>query len=283
MYAVCMRAISLQFSGFAGRYANLSQCFGLLNEAWYRAGGRAHFLRPRARHCPAGPKLPARSARDGDRLKAGDDRAARVRALYPVRAWLRDGSEIVIRPIGPEDAASEQAFTQALSAESRYFRFMSTLRELPADMLHRFTHPDFDREVALIALAGAPTQRRQIGVARCIAKDAQLDAEFAVVVADDPVERHFGGDRALFDSFRAGCVERFAVDIAAGDAAVAAEDAAALRRVAHGLKAVLELIGHPHLAATARALEDAPAGEAGAAAWARLAQGLVGLGAQRGA
>ena len=38
MYAVCMRAISLQFSGFAGRYANLSQCFGLLNEAWYRAG-----------------------------------------------------------------------------------------------------------------------------------------------------------------------------------------------------------------------------------------------------
>jgi len=89
-------------------------------------------------------------------LKAGDDRAARVRALYPVRAWLRDGSEIVIRPIGPEDAASEQAFTQALSAESRYFRFMSTLRELPADMLHRFTHPDFDREVALIALAARP-------------------------------------------------------------------------------------------------------------------------------
>ena len=202
MYAVCMRAISLQFSGFAGRYANLSQCFGLLNEAWYRAGGRAHFLRPRARHCPAGPKLPARSARDGDRLKAGDDRAARVRALYPVRAWLRDGSEIVIRPIGPEDAASEQAFTQALSAESRYFRFMSTLRELQADMLHRFTHPDFDREVALIALAGAPTQRRQIGVARCIAKDAQLDAEFAVVVADD-WQRRGVGKRLLCELMRA--------------------------------------------------------------------------------
>ncbi|MGZ3032103.1 hypothetical protein AAER12_14430, partial [Pseudomonas aeruginosa] len=45
-------------------------------------------------------------------------------------------------------------------------------------------------------------------------------------------------------------------------AAVAASDVARLRRVAHGLKAVLELIGQPALAAQARALEDS------AAAWA---------------
>src|SRR4051812_4384863 len=165
-------------------------------------GGRAHFLRPRARHCRGGPKLPAPGARDGDRLNACDGRTVRVRSLYPVRAWLRDGSEIVIRLIGPEDAASEQAFMQALSAESRYFRFLSTLRELPADMLHRFTHPDFDREVALIALAGPPTQRRQIGVARCIAKGARLDAEFAVVVADD-WPSHGVGKRLLCELMRA--------------------------------------------------------------------------------
>jgi len=144
-----------------------------------------------------------------------------------------------------------------------------------------------DRQAALAGRGVARTLRKPVPLADLLGTIAELlgaaAAPPAVVVADDPVERHFGGDRALFDSFRAGCVERFAVDIAAGDAAVAAEDAAALRRVAHGLKAVLELIGHPHLAATARALEDAPAGEAGAAAWARLAQGLVGLGAQRGA
>ena len=122
--------------------------------------------------------------------------------MYPVRATLRDGSKIVIRLIGPEDAASEQAFVQALSTQSRYFRFMSTLRELPTEILHRFTHPDLDREVALIALAGVPGQRRQIGVARCIAQVGALDAEFAVVVADD-WQRRGVGKRLLCELMRA--------------------------------------------------------------------------------
>jgi len=72
----------------------------------------------------------------------------RMGALYPVQARLRDGTAITIRPIGPPDTLREQAFMQALSPQSRYFRFMSTLRELPPDMLYRFTHPDVDREVA---------------------------------------------------------------------------------------------------------------------------------------
>jgi len=111
-------------------------------------------------------------------------RATLVRALYPVRAWLRDGTGITIRPIGPEDAQREQAFVQALSQESRYFRFMSTLKELSAQTLYRFTHPDFEHEVALVALietAGA--EPVQIGVARCVVQDDR-EAEFAVVVAD---------------------------------------------------------------------------------------------------
>jgi hypothetical protein len=72
--------------------------------------------------------------------------------LYPVRARLREGTAITIRPIRPDDTLREQAFMQALSPQSRYFRFMSTPRELPPDMLYRFTHPDVDREVALVAL-----------------------------------------------------------------------------------------------------------------------------------
>ena len=96
----------------------------------------------------------------------------------------------------------------------------------------------------------------------------------------DPVALHFGGDRMLYETFRAGCIERFADDIAAGNAAVAGGDTAALRRVAHGLKAVLELIGHPDLAAQACALEQATTtgrGQASPGDWAALAQGLAGL------
>ena len=80
-----------------------------------------------------------------------------------------------------------------------------------------------------------------------------------VAAGTDPVRQHFGGDSALFESFRAGCLDRFADDLAQGNAAVARGDAAALRRVAHGLKAVLELLGQPALAGQARALEDAAA------------------------
>jgi acetyltransferase len=109
---------------------------------------------------------------------------SRATALYPVRARLRDGSDIVIRPIGPEDAEREQAFVRALSPESRYFRFMVTLRELPPDMLYRFTHPDFERELALVAVAGEGAASRLIGVARCVADPDRTGAEFALAVAD---------------------------------------------------------------------------------------------------
>jgi DNA-binding response OmpR family regulator len=101
----------------------------------------------------------------------------------------------------------------------------------------------------------------------------------------DPVQAHFGGDRALFESFRRGCLERFADDLAQGQAAVEAGDAQALRRVAHGLKAVLMLIGEPALSAQARLLEDAAAATLPGAAlppgWEPLAFGLQGLRAAR--
>ncbi|MEO6277292.1 response regulator [Roseateles sp.] len=158
-----------------------------------------------------------------------------------------------------------------------------------------------DRHLALAARGVARTLRKPVPLAELLGTIGELlrggEAAPVSAVVDaavvDPVQQHFGGDRALFDSFRAGCIERFADDLAQGDAALATGDAAALRRVAHGLKAVLELIGHPGLAAEARALEDVAgtggtagaAGEAGAAAqaagWAALARGLIDLGARR--
>jgi acetyltransferase len=125
-----------------------------------------------------------------------------VRALYPVRARLRDETDIVIRPIGPEDAEREQDFVRALSPESRYFRFMTTLRELPPDMLYRFTHPDFQRELALAAVAADGASAKFIGVARCVADSERTSAEFAVVVADEWQNRGVG-TRLLCELMRA--------------------------------------------------------------------------------
>ena len=113
-------------------------------------------------------------------------------AIYPYPAHfvrsvtLDDGRVIRVRPIRPEDADIEQRFVRGLSEETRYFRFMRMLSELTPEMLVRFTQIDYDREMALIALA-QDTQGREVevGVTRySLAPDGEC-AEFALVVADE--------------------------------------------------------------------------------------------------
>ena len=110
--------------------------------------------------------------------------AQRTLPPYPIEAKLRSGIRVIIRPIEPEDAEREQAFVRGLSPESRYFRFMNTLRELSPQMLERFTHPDATREIALVALTGEGSSAQQIGVARCALMPGSNASEFALVVAD---------------------------------------------------------------------------------------------------
>ena len=109
---------------------------------------------------------------------------------YPwelVAEWqLADGSDIVVRPIRPEDANLEQAFVEGLSPESRYFRFMQSLEKLSPIMLARFTQIDYDREMALIAVVKEHTpQARFVGVARYVGNPDRHSCEFALTVGDD--------------------------------------------------------------------------------------------------
>jgi acetyltransferase len=107
---------------------------------------------------------------------------------YPSRLrWhysLRDGVPLTIRPIRPEDARLEKPFVEALSERSRYLRFMYTLETLTPEMLSRFTQIDYDREMALIALAETDEGPEQVGVARYVTDADGRSCEFAVVVAD---------------------------------------------------------------------------------------------------
>lgn len=88
---------------------------------------------------------------------------------YPtqlIQDWEQpDGRVVTIRPIRPEDAGMEQEFVKNMSDESKYYRFMDTLRELTQSMLIRFTQVDYDREMALIAtLPDEYGKEMQIGV-----------------------------------------------------------------------------------------------------------------------
>lgn len=57
------------------------------------------------------------------------------------------------------------------------------------------------------------------------------------------IDRHFEGDRALYDDFATACLAQFALDAHAGEAACATADFPVLRRISHDLKTVLGLLG----------------------------------------
>ncbi|MCB2033427.1 MAG: GNAT family N-acetyltransferase, partial [Ottowia sp.] len=114
---------------------------------------------------------------------------ARYEQLWP----LKGGGEYTVRPIHPDDAQALQAFMKGLSAESRYFRFVSSMAELPPAMLARFTLIDYDREMALCAVVEEETvdadgtkhvRERIIGVSRYITNPDQTSCEFSLVVDD---------------------------------------------------------------------------------------------------
>jgi len=97
---------------------------------------------------------------------------------------LNDGTDIIIRPIRPEDAEIEQQFIRSLSSESRYFRFMSSMHELSQEMLVRFTQIDYHSEMALIAVLPKADTEEEIGVCRYVTNPDQESCEFAIVISD---------------------------------------------------------------------------------------------------
>jgi len=107
---------------------------------------------------------------------------------YPIHLisdeQLNDGTDIVIRPIRPEDAEIEQAFIRGLSAESKYFRFMNSIHELSLEMLVRFTQIDYHNEMALVAINPGVNGEEEIGVARYLTNPDKKTCEFAIVVSD---------------------------------------------------------------------------------------------------
>lgn len=97
---------------------------------------------------------------------------------------LADGTNIVMRPIRPEDAEIEDTFVSNLSPESKYFRFMRALQKLNTEMLVRFTQIDYDREMAFIATTETGGKEEEIAVGRYVTNPDGRSCEFALVVGD---------------------------------------------------------------------------------------------------
>ncbi len=107
---------------------------------------------------------------------------------YPTKyitPWrLKDGSEVILRPIRPEDETRESEFIRGLSEETSRFRFFKIIKDLSHESLVRFCNIDYDREMAFVAEIQEDGRKAQIGVARLVLEPTEKKGEFAVVVAD---------------------------------------------------------------------------------------------------
>lgn len=110
--------------------------------------------------------------------------ASVLAALFPCTHRLADGSTVTLRPLRAADAALEAAFVAHLSNESRYKRFMVTLRELPREKLRQLTDVDGVGHVALVATVRRDAGELALGVARYVVDAGGGGCEFAIAVDD---------------------------------------------------------------------------------------------------
>jgi GNAT superfamily N-acetyltransferase len=103
---------------------------------------------------------------------------------------LRDGSDVLIRPVRPEDKPLFVAGWSRLSGESVYRRFLQPRRALSVDELAFFTEIDHVDHEAVGAIADG----EGVGVARYVrSAERPHAAEAAVTVVDEWQGRGLGG------------------------------------------------------------------------------------------
>jgi acetyltransferase len=112
---------------------------------------------------------------------------------YPaqyVSSWvMKNGTEVTLRPIRPEDEPLMVKFHETLSDRSvylRYFYSISLSSRVAHDRLVRICFVDYDREMAIVAdWRDANTDEHWIlGVGRLIKSHAKNEGEVAVLISD---------------------------------------------------------------------------------------------------
>jgi acetyltransferase len=107
---------------------------------------------------------------------------------YPTKyitPWqLRDGTEVLLRPIRPEDEPAEHEMLSSLSEETLRTRFFSFIKDMSHERLILFCNIDYDRHMAIVAEVQENGKSRMIGVARLIMDQDLTSGEVAVLVQD---------------------------------------------------------------------------------------------------
>ena len=110
---------------------------------------------------------------------------------YMTTRRLKDGTEIILRPIKAEDEGRFNELIKSLSVESMRFRFFEMIKEMSHETLTNYCNLDYDRQIAIVAEL-QEGRRQIIGAGRVIAESDMKSGEFAVLVSDQWQRKRLG-------------------------------------------------------------------------------------------
>jgi acetyltransferase len=103
---------------------------------------------------------------------------------YETLWTLKNGQEVLLRPIKPEDEPLWLEWFQSLSEESIRYRFFQMLKDTPHEVRLRYCNIDYDREIALVAEVEENGKRRMLGISRVSIETDGKHGEMAFIVSD---------------------------------------------------------------------------------------------------
>lgn len=133
--------------------------------------------------------LDARIAIDKERvLRKFEPHEHMVISPYPKKyeiLWkLRNGQQVFLRPIKPEDEPMWLEMFQDFSEEAIRYRFFQLVKDTPHEVRVRYCNIDYDREIAIVAETTTEGKRKLLGVTRLSIEPDGKSGELAFIVGD---------------------------------------------------------------------------------------------------
>lgn len=106
---------------------------------------------------------------------------------------LKEGTDVLLRPIKPEDEPLWMDLLASCSKESIYSRFRYFFQWQSHEVATRYCYIDYDREIAIVAEVNEKGKKKLIGVGRLIAEPDKESVEYAILISDKYQNKDLGG------------------------------------------------------------------------------------------
>ncbi len=112
---------------------------------------------------------------------------------YIKNVKLKDGTEVLLRPIKPEDEPLWMDLLASCSKESIYSRFRYFFQWQSHEVAIKYCYIDYDREIAIVAEIKKRDKKQLIGVGRLISDPDHQKVEYAILISDKYQNKDLGG------------------------------------------------------------------------------------------